>query len=213
MKKITVLFAAVMSLFCAAPLKAQVYEPGNILIEGYYGWPNLFTAVVRSAYEDDVTYDYDVTIGSIGPLGGRAEYLITQRVGLGVNVNYANTSVKGKYDKEVYNSGTGNYDIYTYDYKGSVPRLRILPTISIHMGSSSDFDPYFAFGVGYSSMKIKEETNDPDYVSGSLDLKATPVAFRLELGMRYWVTDHIGLAGQFGLGGGPLLAAGLAAKF
>jgi outer membrane protein W len=203
MKKISILSLVALfslSLFSTRSY-SQVYEPGNVVIDAYYGWPNLFTAVVKSAYESDPSFDQtDIKIGSIGPLGGKFEYVITPHFGVGLNVNYANTSVKGT-------TSDG------YAYKASVPRLRVLPTVSIHIGSSTNIDPYVALGVGYSSMKIKETTDDPNYQEGDLDLKATPVAFRAEFGIRYFFIPNLGVTGQIGFGGGPLLAAGLAAKF
>lgn len=200
MKKITLILSTFCMLF-SMPSFSQVYEPGNVVIDAYYGWPNLFTAVVRTAYEDDPTLKSNgVSIGSIGPIGGKVEYVITEHFGIGVNVNYANTSVKG-----TTNNG--------YDFKASVPRLRILPTVNIHIGSSDNIDPYVALGVGYSSMNIKEETSDPNYKTGSVSIKATPVAFRAEFGIRYFFIPNLGVTGQIGFGGGPLLAAGLAAKF
>lgn len=200
--------------FILKPAFSQVYEPGNMVVDAYYGWPNLFTAVVKSSYEANKQFiEEDIKIGSIGPLGGKFEYLISERIGIGLNVNYANTSVKAKIVRSELNSGTGTYEDVQYNYKASLPRLRIMPMINIHIGSSDKVDPYVAFGGGYSSFNIKETTNDPNYKNGSVNLKVTPVALRAEFGVRYFFTDHFGISGQFGLGGGPLLAAGLAAKF
>lgn len=174
------------------------------MIDAYYGGPNLFTSWVKAVYQtaDNFGATNLPKISSIGPVGGKLEFLLSQRIGLGVNVNYANTSVSGSY----VSNGT------TYDYKASIPRLRIMPTLSIHMGKSDKLDPYFAFGVGYGSFAFKEKNSDPNYTGVSFSSPSN-FAARAEFGLRYFITDHIGINGQFGIGGGPLVAGGLSFKF
>src|SRR5687768_3458520 len=129
----TILFAF-LATFNA---KAQVYEKGNVIIDAYYGFPNLLTSLVKTSYQNSTQFGSTnpVKISSIGPIGGKIEYVLSNRIGLGINVNYANTSVKGDYD--VMENGK----TVTYTYKASVPRLRIMPTLSVHLGNSDKLDP------------------------------------------------------------------------
>ena len=124
------------------------------------------------------------------------------KIGLGIHANYALTAVEG----QSVDGGT------TYTYEASYSRLRVMPTLNIHMGNSKRFDPYFSFGVGYASRKFKETTDNPNIPELSIK-NASPVAFRAEFGMRYFFTDHIGLNVLVGVGGGPLVGGGLSFKF
>lgn len=187
---------------------SQVYEPGNIVIDAYYGWPNLYTTVVRAAYES-AQYS-GIKIGSLGPLGGRVEYLLSENIGIGVHANYSTTSVEGLVTGYDPNTGVSR----DYDYKAAVNRIRVMPMFNFHFGSSDKLDPYLAFGAGYSSFKIKVTTDDPSYDESTIDLKnPIPVAVRAEFGVRYFFSDNFGAHGFFGISGGALIGAGLSAKF
>ncbi len=89
---------------------AQIIEKGNVLIDAYYGWPNLWSNTAKATLTD--ANSQDISVGSLGPLGGRLEYLVSDKVGMGVEVNYTNTTVK-------WNSNTidGNGNNVIYNYK------------------------------------------------------------------------------------------------
>lgn len=194
----------ICSLFVSQLAKAQVYEKGNVIVDAYYGGPNLYTGVVKTFYKADQALGNfaNLKYNSIGPVGLKFEYLVGAKIGLGIHANYALTAVEG----QSVDGGT------TYTYEASYSRLRVMPTLNIHMGNSKRFDPYFSFGVGYASRKFKETTDNPNIPELSIK-NASPVAFRAEFGMRYFFTDHIGLNFLVGVGGGPLVGGGLSFKF
>ena len=194
---------ALLSIF-AFNSKAQVYEKGNMIIDAYYGGPNLYTTSVKGFYNDN-SYYHDLKVSSIGPVGARFEYLLSSLIGLGVNINYANTAVTAT-------TGSLSYNGNQYDYKASFPRLRMMGTFNLHLGKNEKFDPYFLFGLGYSTAPFKFESTDPSLPTINVK-NPVPLVFRSEFGMRYFFTDNFGLHVQFGLGGGPLLGGGLSLKF
>src|SRR6478609_9543923 len=197
MKKILLSLFILASTLVSNQANAQVYEKGNVVVDAFYGFPNLFGAIVRNAY-DNSSYYSNVKVRSLGPLGICAEYLVGDKIGVGAEFTYATTV--GKYDY----SGSGT----TYSYEESFNRFRILPRLNFHFGSSSQLDPYLTFGMGYGNFKYKLTTNDPSQ-SGGADVK-DPINFsyRMGFGLRYFFNDHIGLMGEFGFGG-PLARGGL----
>lgn len=204
MKKVNNLLYALIALFAATfitPVKAQVFETGDVLIEGYYGFPNLYTSVLKAAYVNDNSIQEDVKIGGIGPIGFRAEYMVTDKIGMGIDINYTNT----------YVSWSEDYTGINYNYEISVPRFRAMGKFNFHFTDSDVFDAYGSVGAGYSSWKYKLDTNDPFYTDTEQS-SLIPVAFRLAVGARYFFTDNVGANLEFGLGGGSIIHAGLSYK-
>lgn len=205
MKKRFLLFV-LTGLFGISLSTAQHHEAGAILFDAYYGFPNLATGILKGVTSPSNMVGGELKVGSIGPLGGRAEYLLSDRFGMGLNVSYASSSLKW--------SESDGAD--TYDYKLSYPRLRIMGTWNIHLGDNDKLDPYIGGGIGYVSSKLDFETNDPSFDQEEYDdaLRFNmPLAWRIfEFGMRYYVTDNIGFNWNVGLGAGPLVGVGISAK-
>ncbi len=181
--------------------KAQVVEEGTVLIDGYYGFPNLWTAVLKAAYAENPGA-YGVGIGTFGPVGGRLEFMLSDKVGLGIDIHSATSSV----------SWSDSSSATNYTYKVSANRLRICPRINVHFGSSDKLDFYGAFGIGYKNTNLKFTTTDPNYVEDKASISLAPVTWRAAIGIRYFFTDNIGAGLEMGLGG-VLATGGLAIKF
>ena len=178
---------------------SQPVEEGNILIDASYGWPNLWTNVFKTAVTD--VYSTDVKVGSLGPMSAQFEYMVSDKIGVGIILGYSNSKVSYK----DIDSG------YTYDL--SVPRMRFMPKFAIHFGNSDSFDPYLLIAAGYGSYSFKYDTNDPYYSDDDFTMNIAPIAFRTAFGGRYYFSDAIGAKFEIGFGGGGLLEFGLTAKF
>ncbi|WMJ72733.1 hypothetical protein RCC89_06085 [Cytophagaceae bacterium ABcell3] len=197
-----------ISGFAYSPAKAQVYDGGEILIDAYYGYPNLLTGFMRTAAEMDVSGN--VSVRSFGPGGAKVEYLLTERIGFGVHFNYATSVVE--YEEDVTRGGETN----TYTYTASAPRWRVMPTINFHMGSSDKVDPYISLGVGYRSSGLEYSTTDPEGDFDTDDINFNfdgSLAYRAEFGIRYFIMDNLGIHTFIGIGGGALSGAGVSVKF
>ena len=196
-------------IFFSLLVKGQVYEAGNILFDVYAGGPNLYSAILRTAVKEAPNLGNrvsDIRSSSSFPFVIKGEYLFSNRIGVGLNINYANSSLSGTYRDSTYTNNV------PYDIKFSIRRLRVFPTFNIHMGSSEKLDPYFSFGLGYNNLKLRTQTNAPNIPSIGFSLPF-PIAVRLEFGLRYFVTKNFGFHFQLGLGGGPFFALGLSTKF
>lgn len=201
MKTKIILMGLVTAIAFLGEVKGQTAREGDAFIDAYYGWPNLFTTVLKTTYANSGT-ESDVKIGGFGPAGGRFEYMVSDKVGIGADIFYAATSIEWK------ESSTSNSSVI-YDYKVSVPRLTALFRMNFHFSNSDVVDPYFGIGAGYKNTTYKWETNDPDYTNEKIS--GVPIGFRLAVGLRYLFNEKMGLNAELGLGG-ALLSAGLTFK-
>jgi hypothetical protein len=202
------------SLFTTSPgtASAQVVETGNAIFTIQYGFPDLFKTVIQRAYDDVSQYD-NLDIKGFGPIGLRAEYLVADKIGIGVLFNYTSTSVS-YIENSTFIDTNGNSVTSPFDYTLKLSRLRILPRFAFHFGNSDKFDGYFGVAAGYFSSKLTYETNDPNASADDFNWNnLTPFAMRLDVGGNYFFTENIGLNFEIGLGGGPIVNAGLAIKF
>jgi outer membrane protein W len=202
MRKIFFVIIAVIAVnfYSSNKANAQCIEQGNVIVDASYGFPNLYTSILKAAYENSGTTQSGFKIGTMGPIGLQGEYLLSDKIGIGLCFTYANSSV------EWTETATT-----TYNYKVSVPRIRVLPTFNFHFATSDALDPYFILGVGYSSWSLKYESNDPTFTGGSIS-SSVPVAWRSAIGLRYFFTDNIGARLEFGIGG-ALVLGGVSFKF
>ena len=196
--KRTLLFAAIICLFCRFGF-SQAVDQGNSLLDASYGWPNLWTNVFKASVTNDNSIN--VKTGSLGPLSVQYEYLISEKIGIGVVFGYSSSSV----------SFTDLDSGYTYEL--SVPRMRFMPKFAFHFGNSDSFDPYLLIAAGYGSHSFNYKTTDPDYTNEDFTMDIAPIAFRIAFGGRYFFSDAIGAKFEIGIGGGGLLEFGLTAKF
>jgi outer membrane protein W len=201
MRKIKILVVAVTA-FVATNASAQVFEEGNVSVDLYYGFPNLYSTAFRTSYANGGT-ETDIDISGLGPVGIRGEYLLTDKVGLGLDVGFNNTKLTFR---DVGSNGN------TYDYTFSTQKVGVMVTFNYHFIENDNLDFYGIVGAGYGSRSYKFESTDPNYQDE--DIKGLiPVASRLGVGMRYFFTDNIGANVALGFGQGGLVNAGLSFKF
>ncbi len=204
MKKIT-LFVMILFTLGVNQIFAQAVEKDTKIVEVYYGWPNLWSNTAKNILTNDNSFN--ISAHSVGPLGGRFEFLASDKVGLAVDFNYANTVVK-------WNAETtdGNGNPVNYNYKFSIPRFRALLRFNLHFGGSENFDAYWTLGAGYSSLSWNYTTDDPTYTDDGIDWNYFPIALRTGIGARYFFASNFGVNVELGIGG-PLMTFGLCTKF
>jgi hypothetical protein len=152
--------------------------------------------------------------------GGRLEYMIADKVGIGADINY---EVSGfsfdytdyQYDASgaiIYVNGDPQYRIYTGEY--TAKKLRAMFRLNYHFFQSDRVDVYSGFAAGYKSVK-REFTSSPSNSStnGSMDKALIPVTGRLAIGTKIYFTRNIGAHVELGVFGGGLIQFGLSAKF
>jgi hypothetical protein len=191
------LIALIFSLFIFSTGSAQVHKEGGVVADVYYGFPNLWAYNYSVTVQDHSEYKNPKFL-SLGPVGARIEYLLTNKIGVGIDASFAYTNIKYAFDD---GNGFSNYDL-------TISRFRIVPRCNIHFGNHSKVDPYVAFGVGYFHRSV---VSNP--VNTDLTISAYyPISILGKFGLRYFFSDHIGLGVEMGIGG-PLAALGITGKF
>jgi hypothetical protein len=205
----------ILLLFIVNISSAQVYKEGNLIIDAYYGFPNLMFYKWNSFTSTYSNYSNAKNV-SIGPVGGRIEYMLTERIGVGLNGSYSHTAINYLFD-DMNGAGPLPYSVV-------INRFRIMPRFNFHIGKSSKFDPYVAGGIGYYNRTVvfsplnpangyaDPNTGDPFGPDWPFEPLLIPVALEAKFGMRYFFTDRIGFGAEVGFGG-PLATFGLTAKF
>ncbi len=206
MKRMKVLVIALLALTATNNATAQVVEEGNVLVDTYYGFPNLYTAAFKSAYANS-GIEQNVEIKGLGPVGLRVEYLLTDKVGLGVDLGFNNTQLT--FD-EATTDAEGDPVTYQYDYK--TQKFGVLVTFNYHFIENDNLDFYGVIGAGYGNRSFKFASTDPNYQDEEIK-GLIPVASRIGIGLRYFFTDNIGANLGLGFGQGGILNAGLSFKF
>lgn len=209
MKKLLFTAIAVLGLG-ATQANAQVNSEGTVLFDLYYGAPNLYKTVLKSAAVEDDTDG--VNIGGTGPVGFRGEYLVADKIGVGIDVCYSSASVSWQDDSLVYEPVSATYLPRTYDYKVGTQKIGVMATINYHFVSHEKVDAYVMFGAGYKNRSFNFESDDPNYegVTGSATL--IPVAARIGVGMRYFFIPNVGLNLNLGFGQGSIINGGVSIK-
>jgi hypothetical protein len=219
MKKIYVLIFAVIGGVSA---KAQMLQ-GNISFDPYIGVPNWANSLLYNQYDGSQAniQDYQV-VGSMLSYGGRMEYMASDKVGIGADVNYEVSGYSYKFDDYVYDlndnaqtDANGDYLINQYKTTYSAKKLRAMFRLNYHFVQEEKLDMYAGFAGGYKSVKRASETNPTtsSYTDANLDGALVPVTLRIAIGAKMYFTQNIGAHVELGAFGGGLLQAGLSVKF
>ena len=203
-------------------VNAQIMQ-GNVMIDPYIGVPNWANSLLYSQYDGSNTQVSNYkTIGSALSYGGRIEYMIADKVGIGADINY---EVSGfSFDYTVYQyDASGNYiydmngNALTVDYtdKYTAKKLRAMFRLNYHFFQSDKVDVYTGFAAGYKSAKREytTEPSNPMSTNESADKALVPISTRLAIGTKIYFTQNIGAHVELGVFGGGLIQFGLSAKF
>ena len=201
MKKLILPLLALTIMLAPTKTNAQALQQGNVIIDAYYGFPNLYSTVFKALYES--SNSTGLTLGSQGPLGFRAEYLITDKVGFGIDLGMNSSSIS-------YSEADINNNIY--DYKFTTRKIGAIFTFNYHFVENDILDAYFVVGGGYGNRNFKFTSTDPNYIEESVE-SVIPISYKIGVGMRFFFTENIGANLALGLGQGGLVNAGISAKF
>lgn len=219
MKKLLLIAGFSISLVA---VNAQIMR-GNVMIDPYIGVPNWANSLLYNQYDGTNTNVTNYkTIGSALSYGGRLEYMIADKVGVGADINYEVSGYSFDYlDYQYDASGNYIYDIngnaLTAEYtdKYSAKKLRAMFRLNYHFFQSDRVDVYSGFAAGYKSVKREYTTtpSNPYSTNGSMDKALVPVTGRLAIGTKIYFTQNIGAHVELGIFGGGLIQFGVSAKF
>ncbi len=196
---LSILVLGSFGLFSGDQATGQAVEEGNIIIDGFAGFPNMNNVFYRNTYVNETSLNSLVNIKGLTHVGGRFEYMLSDKVGMGLELSHVRTVLE-------WTEGTTQYRLDN-------PRTRAMIRMNFHFVDSSDkIDGYIGLGAGYKHAKF-EITSTPNDGFNEEIPNFFPVAVRLAGGMRYFFTDNIGFHVELGLLGGGILHGGISAKF
>ena len=162
------------------------------------------------------------TIGSALSYGGRLEYMIADKVGVGADINYEVSGFSFDYIDYQYDvDGNYRYDVEgnalqaSYTDKYTAKKLRAMFRLNYHFFQSDKVDAYTGFAAGYKSAN-RQFTTTPSNVNSTNDEVSQaliPISTRLAIGAKMYFTQNIGAHVELGVFGGGLIQFGLSAKF
>lgn len=215
MKKIYVLAFALIG---GLNLNAQMMQ-GNVSIDPYIGVPNWANSILWNQYvgSNPTVQNYGV-LGSMLSYGGRIEYMLSENVGMGADVNFEVSGFQYDFTDYVYGYlGDTLYDannnpIYTtYNYKYTAKKFRAMLRLNYHFVQSEKVDFYAAFAGGYKNTNRTVVTNpiNPNFNDANANRSLIPISFRVAVGAKMYFTNNIGAHVELGAFGGGLLQAGI----
>ncbi|NQV53171.1 MAG: hypothetical protein HQ500_08300 [Flavobacteriales bacterium] len=174
--------------------EVKCVKKGNVIFDLYYGpaGPGLAARLLAENENGQTSF--------LGPIGLRAQYMVTDAFGIGLDAHYATRGASWT----SYDLITGEPYEATYD----VVRIRAMARFSWEFLRTERFNMNWANSVGYKS--VKRTFDDPFSTEESTNV--IPVAFRTAVGFRFFVTDNIGLNADIGFFGGAFVHGGLSVK-
>jgi Outer membrane protein beta-barrel domain len=186
--------------------KAQIYPKGSVNVSvGYGAFP--YGNIIKNLLESRVK---DLNFNRTGPIYVKAEYALADNFTLGLNINY--TNLTGSFSIDSVNAGQVNL---ANNYSGTVG-LRSTSFIGRLNYTIPFADDKAGFmiggGIGYRGFRGSYKDNDPKTpVDGGLNFPF-PLTGELTFGLRYYLTENIGLYTEFGLTR-SILQGGITARF
>lgn len=199
MKKLVLSLFAGMFTLMPSITNAQAFEQGKSQISLGYGFLSTTQAFIKTQVNSvDILGDplyLNPDFLALGPIYAKFEYGVSENIGFGVNIAYADAGIN-----------------YTNDLGESASfkwwNTSINARVNRHFGSNNKFDPYIGLGMGYKFGKWTSEGDD----NAEDDLNALiPLGFETTFGARYMFTPNIGLFSEVGIAKG-IFQAGLNIK-
>lgn len=189
MKRIKMLPLIALFLICAPGLYAQdvtMLNSPKVTFSAGYGFPSLARNILMEVDGDMVNTSF------IGPSYAKAEFMMSDRVGFGINFAYS-------YGQASFDRQDEEVDSLLYNTELTYKSYSILGRFNVHfMPADSRFDPYAGLGLGYRNSNYAYVSNDPEV--GTKDVNGLlHMGMDLTIGVRYYLTDNIGIYGEAGL--------------
>lgn len=211
MKKTIYLAAAFFTLaFFGKPQEAaaQKYQ-GQAVITGGAGYS--VAGIFLGLLSDGLNATGVVTSTKTPVILGGVDYGLSDRFSLGLLYTYQGVTMK--YDSYDMTDANGNIITVTGDFKDRLTRQSIGLRPLFHFGDNDDLDLYAGARFSYVFWNYNSNSRNDVDVQQLFDLFGSPIKPQALFGMRYFVTDNIGLGTEFALGATYFMSFGIHARF
>lgn len=183
-KSIAVVAFTALLMFNPNNSDAQAFEEEKMYISLGYGGPNLSASLFK-VFQSEAGYK----ITGVGPIHAKFEYAVSDKIGLGASLNFVHTKIK-------WNATSGS-ETYEQGYKYMA--LAANARINWHFIDNDKLDVYYGLGFGYNYSNSEFYTTNPSVVEDqTFSLSGVPIGFETTFGIRYLITDNIGIYAEFG---------------
>lgn len=186
--------------------QAQIYPKGSVNVSVGYG-AFAYGSLIQNLLKNEVK---DLNLNRTGPFYVKAEYALANNFTLGMNINYTNTT--GSFTLDSVNAGNINI---TNKYSGTLGlrSTSIIGRLNYTIPFADDKAGFMiGGGLGYRGFRASYTDTDPRTpVDGGLSFPF-PITGELTFGLRYYLTQNIGLYTEFGLTR-SILQGGITARF
>jgi hypothetical protein len=198
----------------------EIDRTGNVIIDLAIGVPNAGSALLTSGSMFDFYNVNDITKNTSLPvqLGGRFEYMLNNKIGMGLEGNYEKAGWERTYKGGgSYNPSTGLYGDTITSFTQT--KTRFLVRFAFHPVQTKRVDMFLGAGLGMTLRKYEHQENKPDtwdsffFPIYLVSEGAQPLAARFFFGTRILMTENIGMLVEVGLGSGSILDLGLSVRF
>lgn len=165
---------------------SKAFEKNRIYLSGGYGFGNLGVAVFR-----DLGSVLDTR--AIGPLHFKAEYAVTEKLGIAVHYAYTQAELK-TIDENVDVIINGIPDKLRWD--ATWRSYSFLLRMNRHFGENEKWDPYLGMGMGFRDWNYSATSNEN---KKSEQDALVNVGFETTFGVRYFPLPWLGFYSELGL--------------
>lgn len=206
MKKELICMAFMVTCFFSF---GQAWQQGDVNIDAYYGYVGpgiILNSVNQLTGLNRAGVNYDSKTSVLGPVGIRAQYMLTKKFAVGLDVNYE--SKKASWNEDDYDYEIGAFQNYKATY--SITKMKVMVRTSWEFLSLDRFTMNFANSIGFKSGKRKLDAGDDGNFGATESM--SPFALRSAVGARFFITDNINIHADGGFFGGGWLTAGIGYK-
>jgi hypothetical protein len=185
--------------------KENIMHEGVNTINFYYG-VTISTPIYKALAASAAT---DLEFKQVGPLGMVYEHLMSDNVGLGVELGYNKLTMSYQESYVAANGNSVENSLATWEFT----TMRAMMRVNFHLVESEHFDTYILISAGYRKVDWVFKSTDPYYNRPISTYRSPfPVGVKPGLGLRYFFTDNIGLNVELALGT-PIMCGGLSFRF
>ena len=136
--------------------QAQSFQKNDLILSGGLG-RSIFSTASWNTYQTIPGFRSTF----LQPITLKAEYAITDEIGLGFST--------------VYSAATARWEDNAYSYESSYNKLSITPRLNIHFLRKKVIDMYIGGGIGYKTGEYRFKSTDPAF-SPSSSLGVIPIS-------------------------------------